>query len=92
MEVDWDEGSKARMPNEFFTGTLLHYENMTWIKQPLLAFLRDVAVEATISGFTYDAALPTVLQVASSDGTNTLIINALSCIHSVGFSQSPAPL
>jgi hypothetical protein len=33
-----------------------------------------------------------LLQVASSDGTNTLIINALSCIHSIGFSQSPAPL
>jgi hypothetical protein len=37
-----------------------------------------------------------ILQVASSDGTNTLIItiivNALSCILSIGFSQSPAPL
>jgi hypothetical protein len=32
-----------------------------------------------------------LLQVVSSDGTNTLII-ALSCIHSIGFSQSPAPL
>jgi hypothetical protein len=27
-----------------------------------------------------------LLQVASSDGTNTLIINASSCIHSIGFS------
>jgi hypothetical protein len=33
-----------------------------------------------------------ILQVASSDGTNTLMINALSCIHSRRFSQPPALL
>jgi hypothetical protein len=33
-----------------------------------------------------------LLQVASSDKTNTLIINTLSCIHLISFSKLPALL